>query len=95
MYVYFGKYVVPIRFFPYSVFIEFFPPIEASTIHSNDVGMNIKDMPRIYMLDKKPPKSVTTPPSMHMIKSFLSKLFLNIKFKALLRLSYDLDYSPG
>ena len=70
------------------------PPIEASTIPSNDVGIFTKSIPLIYVDAIKPPKSVIIPPPRFIINEFLLKPFSVKNCQIILDDSRFLFFSP-
>ena len=68
---------MPIRFFPYLLFIPVFPPIEESTWDSKVVGILINFRPLFVILEMKADKSPTIPPPKATIQSDLLKSLFN------------------
>ena len=66
-----GFLYVPIRLRIFPIFKAVFPPIAASTIPNNVVGITMCAMPLIYDEATNPHISVTVPPPIDMMAEFL------------------------
>ena len=84
---------MPIRFFPYLLFIPVFPPIEESTWDSKVVGILINFKPLLNTLAAKPEISPVMPPPTEITQSFLLKFFLSRMPKMLLIFFWFLFFS--
>src|SRR6056300_1395666 len=77
------------------MFIPVFPPTEASTMDSNEVGTFTKGIPRLKVLATNPPKSSTMPPPRLMIKLLRSAPYSSNTDQSPEATSIDLLSSPG
>jgi len=90
-----GSVNVPIAFFMPLKLMPFFPPMAASTIPSNVVGMRMKFRPLLYVDATKAPRSVVVPPPMIMRVSNLVALTVSSHCQISCALCKDLHSSPA